>query len=309
MLLVYLLKHAGYKTQYIEGLCSLPASLAEQLLFMQFPEEQEILLNYPGVMFSDGQNWYSLFPWMKEIHTIEGRDLYSLMPEEYGNADRWLKRYLCNDENILKHIGPDGNDTVGVLFVRHLEECLRNQGLSLQDVGTQRFIQKKQFNAWDDFPRPVIKGEIQPSLNLPNRVEIFAKIKLTIRSEQNPFKKIELDNLNLSAFSLGSFAIRSEQILASLHKIAPSTHFCVGLSKLSPDRSPTADLRIPQVDMCNFYLTQNHNKHPFSAYQEPYLSNKYCTILTNADGSSNEHQVLREIYQDPMPSLLLSCCK
>jgi len=410
MLLVYLLKHAGFQTQYIEGTCSLPASYVEKLLFMQFPEEQEILLNYPGVMFFDGKKWYSLFPWMKEIHTIEGHDIYSLMPEEYGNAERWLKQYLCNDENILKHIGSDENDTVGVLFIRHLEECLRNQGLSLQDVGTHRVIQKKQFNAWEDFPRPFIK-KIIPSSNLPNRNEIFANFKITFQSEQNPLKKIDSGPLNLSAFSMGSFGIyftpldtsrhllhffsseafdaqqvlaldasdttiridivyethlgpkdghcvkksfslvkgtcaalcldagsanakvtsifaerfikaqpsqekfnallsfigaayfekcnRSEKQLAALHKIAPCRHFCIGLSKLSPDPSSPSDLRFPQVDMFDATLIQRGNKHPFSPYQEPHLSYKYYATLVNADGSSNEHQVLREIYQDP----------
>jgi len=61
-----------------------------------------------------------------------GHDLYSFFPEKYATADRWILQYLKGDQEILKHIGPDGDDTAGVLFVRFVEENLRKQGLSLR---------------------------------------------------------------------------------------------------------------------------------------------------------------------------------
>jgi len=106
VLLVYLLRQAGCQAIFTEGTCTLPASVAEKLLFLQLSGENEISLNYPGVLFFDEQQkkWISLYPWLKEIHVIEGHDLYSFMPAEYANADLWIKQYLCNDQNILKHI-------------------------------------------------------------------------------------------------------------------------------------------------------------------------------------------------------------
>jgi len=38
-------------------------------------------------------------------------------------------KYLKGDQEILKHIGPDGDDTAGVLFVRFVEENLRKTGV------------------------------------------------------------------------------------------------------------------------------------------------------------------------------------
>lgn len=410
MLLVYMLRHAGYEAQYIKGRCVLPAHYVEQLLFLQLPEEKEILLDYPGILFSDGQNWYTLYPWMKEIETIEGYDLYSLMPDEYGNAELWLKQYLCNDENILKHIGPDDNDTVGFLFVRFVEEQLRNQGLSLQDVGTHRKIKKKQFNTFEEFPQPTLKGDIRCTTNLLHEANLFTLIQVKIFSKENPKIVLKTDWLNLSAFSCGSFAIyfsskqnqhllhicfdndwnnkltmpfgindhnivvevlykthvglihdlekqqqftiakgtsaalcfhagssnakitsifaeqlnqkttsqekqqallafigasyfekcsQSFKILAALHKVESKDYFFVGLSKLSPDKHSITNLVFPQVDMQLFRFSMKSHKHPFSLFQEAYSAARQYEVLRMAEISSNEHQVLRDIYKDP----------
>ena len=409
MLLAYFLQTAGYQTQYIEGAFSLPVDYVEQLLFLQLPDEEEIILDYPGVLFFDGENWHSFFPWMKEIETIEGYELYSLMPEEYGNAERWLKKYLYNDEKIFKYVGPDRDDTAGVLFVRFVEEQLRQQGLSLQEVGTHRKIHKRQFNTWEEFPRPVLKGQINTFSSLVPKNHLFAGIKFVISSEQQPGTRLETNWLNLCDSSCGTFAIyftalnnahllhfcfsddwknelnlplnefdqtikieihlyspfgsigslqdkrefsitkgtcaaacyhsgssnakitsffaekfnrltsseeklhalvsfvgasyfekctHSSKILASLHKVNPSPCFFAGLSKLSPNLS-VSDLRFPQIDMMQLIYKLDHIKYPFSKHQEIYSAIKQYQTLDLASTSSNEHQVLREIYQDP----------
>ena len=129
-------------------LSSIPKTFAENMLFTKLPEgEEEALVQYPWVIFSDGKESVSLFPWMKEIQVTEGYDLYNCLPEEYASADRWILRYLKNDENILKWIGSDGDDTAAVLFSRFVEEELRKQGLSLTDVGIQRTQLKRQFSS------------------------------------------------------------------------------------------------------------------------------------------------------------------
>ena len=409
-LLVYLLKKAGYDAQYLEGECCLPASYVEELLFLKLAGESHILLNYPGVLFFDGRECHALFPWMKEISTVEGYDLYNCLPDKYGNAEKWLMQYLCNDEEIHKHIGPDGDDTVGVLFVRFVEEQLRKQGLALQDVGTHRLHRKKQYPSWNDFPRPIIQDSLKSLHDLSSRDDLFAHISIRVNSEQHPCKKIEVNRMKLADFSCQSHALyfsaqgasdhllhftcsndfkneqtvlldpsdhhiditvtyetplgphenisreekfsiakgtcaalchnsgganarltslfaeqftqkideheklhaffsfvgaayfekcsRAQKILASIHKISPVTCFCVGLAKLSPDPSSISDLRYPQIDMHQINFKVAHS-HPYSPYKETHSTLKQYSILTNADASSNEHQVLREIYRDP----------
>jgi hypothetical protein len=111
---------------------SLPKAYLEKMLLTKLPEEQEEgLAKYPWVLVFDGEELVSLFPWMKEVQVHEGHDLYNFMPQEYASADSWILRYLKGDEKILKHIGPDGDDTAAVLFTRFVEEELRKQGLLL----------------------------------------------------------------------------------------------------------------------------------------------------------------------------------
>lgn len=179
-LLVYLLRKAGYKAEYAIGEpCSVPKVFAEKLLFTQIPDEQqEVLVQYPWVIFFDGKEWISLFPWMKEIQMREGFDLYGLLPEEYASADRWILRYLKGDKNILQNIGADEDDTAGSLFVRFIEKELGKKGLSITDVGIHRTQIKKQYASWEDFPRHHIQGQPEILSNL-NSAQ-FAKVTISI---------------------------------------------------------------------------------------------------------------------------------
>lgn len=410
-LLVYLLRQAGYKALYSQANpYTLPTQYVEKLLYTQFPGETDTLLHYPFVSFFDGEQWITLFPWMKEIKMHEGFDSYGFLPEEYASAERWIKRYLCNDEEILKHIGPDGDDTTGVLFIRFVEEQLRKQGLSIQDVGIHRTILKKQFVTWRDFPRPLIGNGHLTSTNSLIQPDNFAHIKVEISSKENPKKKIATELLPLAALNCAALSIhfspcdennhllhlqlphpykkeivlkldptdthlniavsyfgpvppctktltmakgtcaalcfntgcvttksttlfgkqfaetnrpqerlhallsfigvayfekctRAEKNLASLHKIPPQSILGFGLVKLSPDLSKgplkgEPDLKFPQVDM-QWYSTNQMHKHPFSWHQENRTAVRQLSALTCADFSSNEHCVLREIYQDP----------
>jgi len=191
-LLTYLLRKAGYPTFYAEdGVSFLPKAVCEKLLLTKLPEDQdEALVRYPWVIFFDGKEWVSLFPWMKEMQIEEGYDLYSLMPEEYASADRWILRYLRGDEKILKWIESDKNDTAGVLFVRFMEEQLRGQGLSLSDVGIHRVQLKKQFSSWKDFPRPYAYTDTNLLISLSTRPQLFARALIEFSSHENPQKKV-----------------------------------------------------------------------------------------------------------------------
>ena len=191
-LLVYLLRKAGYQAVFGSwDPYSLPRACAENLLFFQIQEE-EPLFQYPGVLLLLNNRWISLFPWLKEISFTEGSDLYSLMPEGYASADQWIERYLCNDEKILKHIGPEGNDSAGLLFVRFVDEELRKKGYSLDQIGMQRQVRKKQFFTWEDCPRPThLKNtHWRNQLDSPN---FYATIHIRISPENNPQNQINID--------------------------------------------------------------------------------------------------------------------
>jgi RHS repeat-associated protein len=402
-LLVYLLRKAGFQTLYALGECALPKHFFESMFFTKLPEEQQTArLQYPWVVFYDGQEWISLFPWIKEMHVREGHDLYSCMPEEYATAHSWIFKYLQGDERILKQIGPDGNDTAGVLFVRFIEEELRKHGLSTHDVGIQRVQLKKQFSAWKDFPRPVVVSPEQFYGSLKKVPHLFACLKIEICSRRNPEKNIsqtirlvdlnqKLPYIRFSATDLylgfaneeltyehactldaadlvldvqatlevplapnehyrqshtfsiakGTHAVlccqfggansqtasqfqqqfarekeeqkrlsallayvgaayfdkcsRTEQMLADLHKVRSTHVFGVGLAKLSTDLSKSAsDPAMPQVDMVCFHQLP----HAGLCHQEPKTAHMQYQALVTADFSSNEHQILREVFQD-----------
>ncbi len=191
-LLVYLLRKAGYQASYVMGdPLSIPRDFAERMLFTKLPKAQEeALAKYPWVIFVKGQDAISLFPWMKEIQINEGYDLYNLVPEDYASADRWILRYLKGDENILKHVASDGNDTAALLFSRFIEEKLRKQGLSLADVGIRRTQLKRQFSSWEDFPRPRVQGNHQIFDFIRSIPNVEAFVIIDISSHENPQKHL-----------------------------------------------------------------------------------------------------------------------
>jgi RHS repeat-associated protein len=411
-LLVYLLRKAGFKAVYALGdSCSLPKDFVERMLLTKLPEDkQEALLKYPWVLFFDSKEWISLFPWMKDIQVHEGHDLYSFLPEKYASADRWILQYLKGDQEILKHIGPEGDDTAGVLFVRFVEENLRKQGLHLSDVGIHRTWAKKQYFCWGDFPHPSIQSQPQIYNSLDAIPQIYAWMKIDINSRQNPKKSIsrtfpvpffnsgasfirfdtngnnqtlfaqlagkdlpavQLDSsdrvidvsiqvefllgnrslaqkqtfsiekgasaalcshfggdnpkvtsqyfeqfkvqkdekkklLSLLAFVGASYfekCSRSTNVLAALHKVNPTSPFAFGLAKLSPDLSKgpfrgEEDLVLPQVDMFRFHAGPSELSTPSAWHQEQHTARTGFEALSLIDGSSNEHQILREIFKD-----------
>lgn len=191
-LLVYLLRQSGCHAGYVVGKRSAVAKqVMENMLLTKLPDkEEQAHVNYPWVVLLTPDNEpVSLFPWIKEIQVTQGHDLYSLLPGKYGNADRWLEHYLKRDPAIFRHVGKENNDTVVNLFVRFVQEKLREQGLCLEDVGLQQVPIKKQYTSWQEFPRAVCQkhGPVVSSLKqaLP---ESF--LQMTIFSRENPEKRI-----------------------------------------------------------------------------------------------------------------------
>lgn len=417
-LLIYLLRQAGYKAVYaFGGPVSLPKAFVEKMLFTQFPGEEDVLLQYPWVVFFNGEKWISLFPWMKEVQITEGHDLYSLLPKDYASADRWVLRYLKNDKKILDRIGADGDDTAGVLFIRFVEEELKKQGLFLTDVGIHRTLIKKQFSSWEDFPRPLVTKEPTFITKLSSNKALFAQVSIRISEKGNPqnqnffspfvaalnntpyFMRFTRSNagsyfmlfgnnpesgitLDLPApevltfdgcyFNLGPYSAnsvvdikvlydsqhqqtfsitkgvtaalcfhcggassettslfykklmeqdaaegrswallayiaasyfekccRAEQTLVNLHKVKPITIFAAGLAKFSPDTKGTSNLLFPQVDMAWIGQPLSPNLYPIVWNQEMRTAVRQFAVLNMANQSSYEHQILKEIFEDP----------
>ncbi len=203
-LLVYLLQEAGFKALYAQAFCHLPTKYVEQLLFTQLAENETTTLYYPFVLLElSKNNCISLFPWMKNIQISNGHNLYSLMPDEYASANRWIQKYLSGDGEITKHIELDGNDTAGVLFIRFVEEQLKTQGLSIQDVGIHRTLVKQPFSSWEEFPRPVIENAVT-YVSLPS--DFLAYIDFEVcpsgRPQRGFKKRLSLPFLNGRSFAI-----------------------------------------------------------------------------------------------------------
>ena len=214
-LLVYLLREAGFTAIYGQSKLALPTEYVERLLFTQLEGQEHTVLHYPFVLLKDGDRWIYLFPWMKNIQVKEGADLYGLMPKEYASANRWLQRYLSNDENILKHIGPEHNDTAFVLFIKCVEEQIHKQGLTLEDVGTHRSIIKQPFASWEAFPRPEV-GLFEVTENLSPK--LLAYLEIEISSAENPDKKVK-ENWSLPALNGRAISIHFEPIRDGHHLV------------------------------------------------------------------------------------------
>lgn len=94
---------------------------------------------------------------------------------------------------------------------------------------------------------------------------------------------------------------RSEKTLANLHKLLPITFLRCGLAKLSPETSQGLTgkplLRFPQVDMHHF--GQNLSiPYALNCDQERSLALRQFALFECVDQSANEHQVLRDFFQD-----------
>lgn len=190
-LLVYLLRKAGYKAAYAYGECHLPKDYVEKLFSITIEGEQDgVVLKYPWVVFFDGNQWVSVFPWMKETQITEGQNLYDNLPEKYSTSNRWILQYLKGDEDILKHTAIDGDDTAGVLFVRFVKEELRKKGLSIEDIGVHQCQLKKQISSWEDLLHPIISSPPQIFYSLKDVQKIFVEVMIEVYSKKNTQKKI-----------------------------------------------------------------------------------------------------------------------
>ncbi|MBS0637121.1 MAG: RHS repeat-associated core domain-containing protein [Verrucomicrobia bacterium] len=183
-LLIYLLKKAGYDAQYVTDQLSFLEKSTFEKLFLVKADMPFIAAQLPGVTFFYDDRCVTLYPWLKDIEVTEGYNLYQFFPKDYASGEKWVSRYLKNDEDILKHIGTGSDDTAGVLFTLFAADELRKRGRALDDVGLSYKPIKKQFANWSDFPRPDLFGVVDKESAL------FTNARIEIKSHTNPNKLI-----------------------------------------------------------------------------------------------------------------------
>ncbi|MEK7782024.1 MAG: SBBP repeat-containing protein [Verrucomicrobiota bacterium] len=175
-LLVYLLRQAGYPAAYVfptNSNVQLSDTRLSKLLRMQvkgaindkgelYTTNSLITVNYPWVVVNISNSCVHIFPWLKDTAITEGFNLYDFLPTNYNSGDKWLRRYLSGDTNIL-NLSAD-TDAPSVLFLKLLKQYVSTNELaiSLDEVGSRAFNRRNYYSRWQDFPTPtVVTNETQ----------------------------------------------------------------------------------------------------------------------------------------------------
>lgn len=175
-LLIYLLRQAGYPAAYVfptnRNLQLLDTRLS-RLLRMQvraavndrgelYTSNALITVNYPWVAVNISNTCVHLLPWLKDTEVVEGYNLYDMLGTNYDNGDKWFRRYISGDTNIMSL--STESDAPSVLFLKFLKKSFLDNypGLSVDDVGTRSFNRRNNYARWQDFPVPnLITNEAQ----------------------------------------------------------------------------------------------------------------------------------------------------
>lgn len=120
---------------------------------------------------------------------------------------------------------------------------------------------------------------------------LLTQLYQQLSKEKEP-KKVIHPLLALAGATYFERCSRQEALLAALHKVHPATPFAFGLVTLSAH---------PKMDM--WWI----NPQQLQEYKQPISTNYRQFITLHAvNTSSNEHQILRDIFKEPHP---ISTCK
>ena len=360
LLLGYMLNRAGQKVQFAAN------------------EDDEMKRVGVGVLTNHGIK--VLCPWIEDQRISLGFDVYSLLPDEFGSADRWLRRYLESEERIFTHVGPDGDDTAALLFARFVEAELSLQGLCLDDVGISCQRVEKQYRTWDDFPQFSGKYNLTHSPKKAGCQDMMADLEFIVPGKKQGVKKsfpiasIPMDGIPIHSrgheyfirypgqeefvhidlgahpsrlqlkvsmhpdvgehtfeiesgeqtvlcfgfggrsyyppikedgqtmFDLLSFVGKvylekcafGDELLAKLHGTTPKQMLTVGLVGRKKAQGKKIGGWLPYIDMFQ-------RDHYFEESPVEQLATRQFSVLSLTNRSSNEHQVIRDIFQDPSP--------
>ena len=121
--------------------------------------------------------------------------------------------------------------------------------------------------------------------------------------EQFSAEKDELKRLHALLSYVGASYFdkcgRSEETLSRMHKIHPTTAMGFGLAKLAPGMSKWGeDSLLPQVDMFCFQYSPPTYTSSIAWHRKLQTAYHQYQALILVNSSSNEHQILREVFKD-----------
>jgi RHS repeat-associated protein len=173
---------------------------------------------YPWVAAHVDGQWRHIFPWLKDVEVIEGRDLWAHLPPAYDNASKWLRGFLFAD-SAIRNLGPAGAPP-SELFPRFITEALRanHPELSLADIGV-RHRQRKQFHSkWDTFPRPFATDDHAVTKeSLAHDPKFFDTMRVQVSSQQDPAKRLDTGLMRMADLLHRRLQLRFEKTGVNLH--------------------------------------------------------------------------------------------
>lgn len=249
-LLVHLLRRAGYPAAYVrttgassnQGLWLLTrhvnnmmglhllegADIDNSLIRFQFPWVT-VYTEKSGT----GGEWVNVFPWMKDTVVEEGFDPYDYFPAGFDSGKKWAQKYLVNDPAINDLIGNDGRDTAALLFERYLQQQVEDDNLSTDDFGLNIYNRTNHYWSWDDFPQPLIIGDISDA-NFTEPL-IVKTNDLKDAADDDQFAKIQVTVQTTGGSSLIS---TQELKMCDLHNRRFYAFYKPGTSKVALELSP-----------------------------------------------------------------------
>jgi len=255
-LLVYLLRQAGYQSEYVfpqqrNGVLMLDQQLSK-LLRMQLKGAQDpagnsdvprlIPVNYPWVTTYIGGKWIHIFPWLKDTAVEEGLDVYPYLPEGYQTGKQWLNRYLLGDPAI-RSLSTE-YDNPGALFPLFIKNRLATQypGTSIDQLGVTFYNRRNYFTNWNDLPRPwqtpaIASVDVKESLNAVEDIFDTINVKIykdnggtkTLLMETDDLRMVDLHNRRFLLYAVqqvsipGGVPINAHTLKLSLEAFRPDT--------------------------------------------------------------------------------------
>jgi RHS repeat-associated protein len=238
-LLVYLLRKANIPAAYCSAAHNEMKLLdlrLSQLFGMQLrgapdfvgtPTVPHIIpVNYPWVTaYIDGQ-WRHIFPWLKDYENKEGQNLNEMLPTGYNNGHLLVNKYLTRD-SLLMSMSAEA-DNFASLFEPFLLKSLRDNhpGISLEDVGLRRRLRRHYYSRFDELPQPWSVAETSGPITIRESIGstqlAFDTISIDIYSNNNPTKRITINDLRVADLHSRPFTLRTVKTGINTHSLVLS---------------------------------------------------------------------------------------
>lgn len=130
-------------------------------------------VNYPWVTLYVNGQWHHVFPWIKDIETIEGPGLFDFMPPQFDSGRKIMDAFVMGDKYVQSPPGsttwvantsdPFGKfitgkkDTPADLLPPFFTEQihLKRPDVSLDQIGIRQRQRPHLYSTFDEMPRPL----------------------------------------------------------------------------------------------------------------------------------------------------------